>query len=533
MRGVIERVVISGYRLFERLEFEPHPETNLLVGANEAGKSTVLEAMALALTGRVNGRWAREELNPYWFHRPSVLSFFAGPSNSSVSPPEISIELYLTNSVDALHALRGVHNSLKLDCPGIALRVEPSSEYSTEFADYMASDPPPVVPVEYYEVHWRDFSDRELIRRPRELATSFIDSLTVRATAGVDHYTRDMLSDNLDGKERAQISLAYRRSRQELTDSALRAVNERLAEENAELHHQPVGLQMDQSARSSWETGVVPQVAEIPFALAGQGQQSMIKVSLAMSRTAQATFVLIEEPENHLSHTSLRRLLARIEGLSGASQQLFVTTHSSFVLNRLGIDKLLLLHDGKPAKLTALDPTTVSYFKRLDGYDTLRLVLAEKVALVEGPSDAMVLERAFKDITNDEPAARGVDIISMGGLTFRRALELCASVGRKAVALRDNDFKVPAELRAKLDEFLAEGTRLLLVSDSAQGKTLEPQLIACNGAETMRTVLGLNADDDVAKWMTDNKTEAAMRITESGTALTYPLYITDAVKFLQ
>jgi putative ATP-dependent endonuclease of the OLD family len=77
-----------------------------------------------------------------------------------------------------------------------------------------------------------------------------------------------------------------------------------------------------------------------------------------MSRTAHATFVLIEEPENHLSHTSLQRLIARIETLAGDAQQVFIGTHSSFVLNRIGIDKLVLLNDGQATKLSGLtDPT--------------------------------------------------------------------------------------------------------------------------------------------------------------------------------
>jgi putative ATP-dependent endonuclease of the OLD family len=128
---------------------------------------------------------------------------------------------------------------------------------------------------------------------------------------------------------------------------------------------------MDQSSRASWETGIVPQVDEIPFAMVGQGQQAAIKVALAMSRTSgTSTFILIEEPENHLSHTSLTRLIARIERLAGDDQQLFVTTHSSFVLNRLGVDKLLLLHGGGTSKLDDLDEDTVAYFRKLAGYDT-------------------------------------------------------------------------------------------------------------------------------------------------------------------
>lgn len=530
---MIERVIISGYRCFKRLDFEPHATLNLLVGSNEAGKSTVLEALALALTGKINGRWASEELNPFWFHRPTVLDFFENRRDEALAPPEIFIELYLSPQVEALHWLRGVHNSQRTDCPGVALRVAPSPDYDNEFFEYLQRDPPPILPVEYYAVEWRDFADQPLIRRPKELATSFIDSRTIRSTSGVDYHTREMLSENLDAKERAEISLAHRTSRQELTDTTLQAINQRLAKENAQLHHKPVGLQMDQSARSSWETGVVPQVADIPFAMAGQGQQAAIKVSLAMSRTAHATFVLIEEPENHLSHTSLRRLIARIAALSGDDQQLFVSTHSSFVLNRLGVDTLVLLHDGAAAKLSGLDPSTVAYFRKLSGYDTLRLVLADKAALVEGPSDAIILERAYRDATDNDPGDVGVDIISMGGLTFRRALELCARLDRQAVALHDNDGRTVDDVTSGFTDYLADGKRVLLVSDPAHGTTLEPQMAAINDGARLGTVLGLRSNADPTTWMTNNKTEAALRIFDSETALNYPTYVLEAVEYLR
>ncbi|WP_373191271.1 AAA family ATPase, partial [Mycobacterium marinum] len=74
---------------------------------------------------------------------------------------------------------------------------------------------------------------------------------------------------------------------------------------------------------------IVPQVADVPFVMAGQGQQASIKVALAMSRSAETTaYALVEEPENHLSHTSLTKLVSRIEELAG-SRQIFLTTHSS------------------------------------------------------------------------------------------------------------------------------------------------------------------------------------------------------------
>lgn len=530
----IDRIIISGYRCFEHLDLLPQPGMNIIVGDNESGKSTLLEAITLALTGKLNGRWVQEELNPVWFSRRNVATFFEKVTNGEAVPaPEILIELYLSDA-DSLQRLRGVHNSLGVDCPGVQLRITPSDNYSEELKAYLADTPPAILPVEFYSVEWRDFSDHTLTQRPKELAASFIDARTIRSTSGVDYHTREMLSEHLDGKERASISLAHRKARQEITDQTLAGINERIAKANESLHERPIGLQMDQSSRTSWETGIVPQVDGIPFAMSGQGQQASVKVALAMSRTAgTATFVLIEEPENHLSYTSLVRLLFRIAHLAGAEQQLFLTTHSSFVLNRLGLDRLVLLHSGQPMKLSDLPDETVAYFRKLAGYDTLRLVLARKLVLVEGPSDAIVFERAFEDSVGMSPLDAGVDVLSMNGLTFKRGLEVCACLDRNAVALQDNDGKAVDEVRQSVSHLLATDKRMLLVSDRAMGRTLEPQLIAMNSEPLLRKVLNLNAQSSLLNWMTDNKTEAALRILDSAEKLTFPNYITEAVALVR
>ena len=88
---MITRIIINGYRLFDGFEWEPNSGTNIIVGDNEAGKSTLLEAIALALTGRLNGRWAQDELNPYWFNQAQVKRYFDSLSTDTpFAPPEIS-----------------------------------------------------------------------------------------------------------------------------------------------------------------------------------------------------------------------------------------------------------------------------------------------------------------------------------------------------------------------------------------------------------------------------------------------------------
>lgn len=533
---MITRIVIKGYRLFRDFELEPTAGLNIIVGGNQAGKSTMLEAISLGLTGRMNGRWAEEELNPYWFNQAEIAGYFAAlDAGCNPEAPEILIELYLDASTPDLHLHRGVYNSKREDAVGLRLRVTPSLEYAQEFAEYLETPSrPAILPVEYYEVEWQDFAGATLHRRPAGLGVSFIDSRTIRSTRGVDYHTREMLGDFVDSKERAAISVAHRGARHTISLTTLATVNARIAQLGTKLHDTGLGLQMDQSADASWESSVVPHVGDVPFALAGQGQQAAIKVALAMNRSADSTaYVLVEEPENHLSHTSLTRLVSRIEDLAG-TRQVFITTHSSYVLNRLGLDRLRLLHGGVPVSFASITPGTISYFKRLSGFDTLRVVLADKLVLVEGPSDEILLERAFRDKNGIRPIDAGIDVMSMSGVALSRALELSAALGRRVAGVRDNDGKPASHWEAKVSAHLAPGTRELFIGDPAKGKTLEPQVMAVNDDATVRSALGITNDEKTTtEWMSDNKTEAALLLAESDTTINYPDYLLNAIRFVE
>jgi putative ATP-dependent endonuclease of OLD family len=533
---VIERVVVRGYRILRDFEMNPSAGLNIVVGGNEAGKSTLLEAISLCLTGRVNGRWAEEELNPYWFNQDLVAAYFADiGAGETPTAPEIVVELYLSAAHEEVHILRGVHNSRAEDAPGLRIHIKPSADYALEFADYVSGEEPPnIVPVEYYDVDWQDFAGAALHRRPKGVGISFIDSRTIRSTRGVDYHTREMLGDFIEPKERAAISVAHRVARQNISHTKLGEVNKRIAAEGDKVHDNHLGLQMDQSSGASWETGVVPYVEEVPFALAGQGQQAAIKVALAMNRSAETTsYVLVEEPENHLSHTSLTKLISRIEALAGR-RQVFLTTHSSYVLNRLGLDRLRLLHGGNLTTFADVSASTVRYFKRLSGFDTLRIVLASKLVLVEGPSDEMLFERAFRDKHGKTPIETGVDVLSMAGVSLARAFELCAALDRQVVGIRDNDGKDADHWRARVRAHLEPGKRELLVGDPSSGRTLEPQLLHVNEDADLRALLQITDEaKSTLDWMTENKTETALLVAEATSSINYPDYVQQAVEFLE
>jgi len=507
---------------------------NLIVGANNSGKSTLLEAIVLALTNRLNGRSAIEELNPYWFNTTLVAEFLKNRLEGIRSEwPRIKIELFLENR-DDLQQLCGANNSEipTIACPGVSLEVSTNSNYTADLEEWLKT-PSPLLPVEYYKVEWRSFSGEIITNRPKQLATAIIDSRTVRSSSGIDLHLRYILNESLLPTERAAISVAYRGLKSKMSEETLRSINTRMSALHKTLHDQPIELAIDQSYRTSWEGVVTPHVNEIPFSMSGQGQQAAIKISLAMNHNStRATFVLVEEPENHLTHTSLRTLLTRMEGLKGESQQIFIATHSSFVANHLGLNCIHLLSNNKPCKITELNLDTVKYFQKLPGYDTLRLVLANKVVLVEGPSDEIIFERIFRDLFGKSPMDAGIDVLSMRGLTLRRSLELCSILDKKVAAIRDNDSQDPDSLRESLKTLLSYGKRELFVGAIDDGVTLEPQLIRFNGEAKIKKILNLKEEINLEEWMKREKTEAALRIADTKESINPPQYMMDAAKFI-
>ncbi len=207
---------------------------------------------------------------------------------------------------------------------------------------------------------------------------------------------------------------------------------------------------------------------------------------------------------------------------------------AAFVLNKLGIDKLhLLSHSGQTATLTGLTVDTTDYFLKLPGYDTLRLILARRSILVEGPSDELVVQRAYKNKYDKLPLADGVDVISVGSLAFERFLEIAELLKLHVRVVTDNDGDVSAlkvKYAANLDG--ADSTVRICFDEDKDCPTLEPQLLKANSLEKLNATLGTTyvKDADLLKHMAGNKTRCALKIFEAEQALETPEYIANAIE---
>jgi predicted ATP-dependent endonuclease of OLD family len=530
----IRRAIVQNYKVLRNVRIDFGDHLNIIVGDNESGKSTLLEAINLALSGQVNGRNISYEMHPHIFNGDAVQEYLEQLRNGGTSTlPSISIELYLSDEAD-LARLKGTNNSLREDSPGITFTIEFDESFEAEYAEYI-KNPSDIrsVPVEYYKISWFSFANGALTSRGVPIKPTLIDASALRYSAGANKYILDIMSDYLSTEQRVQLSLSYRKLKDTfLEDLTVQGINQELSQKKGKISHKNISVSLDTTSRANWENALMPQLDQIPLPLIGKGEQSSIKIKLAMEASADAHMFLIEEPENHLSHHNLNKLIKHVSENS-SDKQLLVTTHSNFVLNKLGLDNVILFNGQTGITLRELTPETQDYFTKLPGYDTLRLILAEKAILVEGPSDELIVQKAFQRKHQCHPLERGIDVICVNSLAFKRFLEIAKILKRTVVVITDNDGDLDA-LQSKYADYFSETNIKISYDTDTSTPSLEQQLLKANDRDTLNTILGksYSSDNDLLGYMQKNKTDCALAIFNAdlnATALNFPGYINDVI----
>ena len=211
----------------------------------------------------------------------------------------------------------------------------------------------------------------------------------------------------------------------------------------------------------------------------------------------------------------------------------------------MGLENLLLLENRKIARITEL--SSADFFKKVSGYDTLRLILCKKAILVEGDSDELVVQKAYQSKNNNRlPIEDQVDVISVG-TSFLRFLELAVVLNLKVAVVTDNDGDILAlqkkyeayirdnkkeNIKICYDDIVDTGT-LTIGGKPYNYNTLEPKILKANGnnVSLFNSILGTaySTLEDLQKYMKHHKTEAALAIFNSSEDIVFPSYIMEAI----
>lgn len=543
----VDRIKIVNFKCFKgEFNLKLNDGFNILVGDNESGKSTILEAIHLALTGLFSGRYLKNELTQYLFNKEVVAEYIKSIENGNTPvPPFILIEVFIEG--DDLAHLEGNGNSEKNNECGISFKIAFDEKYQPEYEQLIQSGNIRTLPVEYYDVFWNSFARENITSRSIPIKSALIDTSSNRYQNGSDIYISRIVRGNLEPKEIVEISQAHRTMRDSfMENSTIKAINEKIQSE-AKISHKKIELSVELLSKNAWEKSLMTYLDDVPFHFVGKGEQCIIKTKLALghNKTNEVNLILFEEPENHLTHSRLSQLIQNIES-EHQEKQIIISTHSSFVANKLGLDNLILLNDFTTTRFNDLKPDTKTFFEKIAGYDTLRLILCKKAILVEGDSDELVVQKAYMVKNNgDLPIQNEIDVISVG-TSFLRFIEIAEKINKPVVVVADNDGDVTA-LNKKYERYLGDNKKEFIricfdgTIDSGELKigeatfnynTLEPKILKVNDLQKINNILGTSCttDDELHRYMKNNKTECALKIFNTTEDLNFPDYILNAIE---
>lgn len=538
----IEKILIQNYKLFRDEVINVNQGYNIFVGNNDSGKSTLLEILQIALSGKYNN---------YSFDRQLKVSFFnyqvrnefrrlLEQRNEIEELPKIIIEVYFDNEkVDS--KLKGTNNLLGEDSPGVQMSVNFNPIYADAFKEMLKAGEVYDIPVEFYEVKWTDFSGNPVVFRTLPFRTSLLDTTKKDYSNSLNKFVNLSVTEYLTDEEKANLARSYRKMKFEFnTNENVISLNERI-EEDIRLNDKTIKFGIREEILDAWKNEVSMDIEDIPFEDIGFGSQNLIKMELVLNEESEkSNFILFEEPENNLSYSNMSKLISKIK--SDHSKQVFITTHSSFVANKIGLKNIILLNEGFITPLNELKPETMDFFMKLPGYNTLRFLLAQKVILVEGPTEELIVQKAYLDMYDKLPIEDGTDIISVDSLAFKRYCDLAILVNKEIVIVTDNDGDIKGKIDEKYQEYTDKYDFIKIYHEEEESLySLEPSMYNVNAKDektlsnfksaiSKRNSMKNKSKEQIIDFMENNKAEWGLRVFDYPETVEYPEYIINAIK---
>ncbi len=499
---------------------ELQPERNLLIGDNESGKSSVLQAIDIVLSG---SRSKVETLGLENLMNVDAVGGFLAGDREYAKLPLLQVELYLNeqNNPD----LNGKNHSEKMACDGLLLRCAPMDDYSAEI-ETVLKEPEASFPYEYYSIKFLTFSGEPYDGPRRYLRHLLLDSSLINNEYATREYVKSVYRSNAEDGERHKHKNEYRRYKAQFRDSVL-------ADMNAKLDDYQFAVVTN--TKSNLEADLTITEGDISIDNKGKGRQCFIKTEFALQKKKSSNpldVLLLEEPENHLSHTNMKRLVSTIA--HAEEQQMIVTTHNSLISTRLDLRNAILLNSSgtDTATLTDLPSETSSFFMKAPDNNVLEFVLSEKVILVEGDAEFILMQSLFKLVTGSELDSTDIHVISVGGTSFKRYMELAKLIGVRTAVLRDNDGDYEGKCRDNYADYISDDIRVFAEQDDTV-RTFEISMYRNNTVLCDEMFSGGRIKLAPQDYMLNNKTTAALRLlTEKAEELVVPGYIKEAIQWI-
>lgn len=514
----IVKLKLQNFKRFTTLEIDFDPEVNILIGDNESGKSTILSAINLVLSG---SRSKVEGLGLESLFNSAIVANFLASDKAYEKLPHLFVEIYLNdqNNPD----INGKNNSERRVCDGLRLECIPNEELGREIREVLQQEEPSF-PYEFYNINFYTFSGEAYTGYRKFVRHLLIDNSQVSSEYAVREYVRDMYDSYASPVEKSVFQNGYNKHKDSFKATVLKSLNEKLEDYEFAIRN---------NSKSNLETDINLVEDGISIDNKGMGRQCFVKTDFALNRKENnLDVVLLEEPENHLSHGNMTLLIDKIA--ASKEKQLFISTHSNMVSTRLNLRRTILLNSQSvnPIKLDGIPEATGKFFMKAPDNNILDYILSNRVILVEGDAEYLLFEALYKNTTGVDLAASGIHVLSVGGVKFKRYLDIARHLKIKTAVVRDNDGDYQANCVDRYADYLE--TNVKIFSDkNNERRTFEVCIYEDNKALCDEVFNASTRTLSVQDYMLKNKAEAAFALLDNkASELTVPSYIQDAIAWI-
>jgi predicted ATP-dependent endonuclease of OLD family len=516
---LIEKIRIKNFGRFKDLTVSFDPDMNLLIGDNEAGKSTILTAIDIVLSG---SRSKIETIGLDSLFNTEIIDEFLKSDKKYENLPILYVELYLNNQENK--DLDGRNNSLNEPSHGIYMICEPRDDLSKEIAEILAQEEDNF-PFEYYSIIFKTFSGDSYTGYRKFMNHLLLDSSQINNEYATKSYIKTLYHSNINESEKNKNQNEYRKHKEKFREEILSDLNDRIDD---------YLFAIRTNSKSNLETDLTIKEDNIEIENKGKGRQCFIKTDFALQKNKnEIDLILLEEPENHLSHINMKKLIQRIK--KSENKQLFVATHSNLISTRLDLRKSILLNSNsnEPVLLSDLKEDTAKFFMKAPDNNILEFIMSDKVILVEGDAEYILMQCFYEKVTNEKPEDSNIHILSVGGTSFKRYLDIAKLLQIKTCVIRDNDGDYDNKVVESFSDYTEDFIGVFSESDNSIS-TFEIAMYKANTDICEQLFSPGRRSLSVQDYMLANKADCAFVLLEKKShEIEVPDYIKTAIEWIK
>lgn len=520
----IEQIQIEGLKKFKKLDIAFNPHMNIIVGENEAGKSTVLEAIKIVLNQMYKN--ADKSILKELFNNDMVENFKKNPDVKTLPYILIELQLHLDPKDKNAEYFYGENNLTNSEAFGIRFECRFDEELGTGLNTEIKSGK---IPYEYYALRWTAFSGLPYVTVKRPLESIAIDTSENDAISSFNYFNRSLFNSRYTEEEK----LIAKNSFRENLNEAFKALNLSDIDTNRSF-----GINYK---KVIFETILSVYEDDISLENKGSGMESLIKTHIALDKKkSKLDVILLEEPENHLCYVNLQKMLCEITKREDESQ-IIVTTHNNLIASRLNLKNVIWISDTKTISLNDVDNGVADFFVKADGNAFLQMLLSKRIIFVEGATEYILMPYIYQKVTGRTLEADKVSVISCNGISYKQYLKIAQGTNKKIAVITDNDKK-----QKRIDEAESENKQSqeynVFMDGNVNNWTWEVCLYNLNKDIFDKSIKvkdeanylfhGVDYGSKVLGKMLNNKVEIAYHLIKNQIDFELPQYGKDAIEWL-